>query len=275
MIQKQELIIEADTVSRQYWMDLWKYRDLFYFLSLRDFQIRYKQTLVGIAWSVFRPLVTMLVFTFVFNKIGNFESVDMPYPLMALSGLLIWQLFSTIVSESSNSLISNSALITKVYFPRIIIPFSSSLVCLVDFFIGLVIYLVISLFLQQGIDIHLLFMPFPILICLFLALGTGFLLSAVNVMYRDVKYVVSFMLQLGIYVSPVAFASSAVPEKWRTLFYMNPLVGVIEVFRWILTSGKHPVYVPGVVASGLVAFLILAIGIKFFRRVEKKFADVI
>lgn len=275
MHPKAELIIQDGESYKQYWKDICRYRDLFYFLTLRDFQIRYRQTIVGVFWSVLRPMISMVIFTVLFHKVGNFKSSSMPYPVMVLSGLILWQLFSTIVNDASNSMVSNTSLITKVYFPRLILPASSSLVNLVDFFIGFGIFFVIFLFHGMVPTLHFLLLPLPVLCCVALALGVGFFLSAINVMFRDVKYVVSFLLQLGLYVSPVVFESAALPAYLQSFKAFNPMFGIIDSFRWCISGGTHPLDLGMLISSVLVSVSIFTVGIFFFNKLERKFADII
>lgn len=270
------LIIEAGRVEKNYWLDLWRYRELFYFLSWRDILVRYKQTVIGVAWSVLRPLLTMIVFTVVFGKIAKLPSDGtVPYPVLVFAAMLPWQFFANSLSESSNSLISNANLISKVYFPRFIVPASSVITGLVDFFISFVILFFIMLFYGFMPDSKILAVPIFSLLAFLAALGSGLWLCALNVEYRDFRYVVPFIVQFGLYISPVGFSSSVIPEKWRLLYSLNPMVGVIDGFRWALLRGETAIYWPGFTVSVALSLLIFMTGIWYFRKTERTFADVI
>ena len=269
------LIIEAGRTEGQYWKDLWRYRELFYFLAWRDILVRYKQTVIGIAWSVIRPLLTMVVLTVVFGKLGKFPSGGVPYPILVFSAMLPWQFFANALSESSNSMVSNANLISKVYFPRLIIPTSSVITSFVDFLISGVIMAALMAWYQFVPSWRILTLPLIIAIAFAVAMGAGLWLTALNVKYRDFRYIVPFIVQFGLYISPVGFSSNVVPEKWRLLYSMNPMVGVIDGFRWAILGGDVKIFWPGFLLSlGLVG-IILATGIWYFRKTEKTFADVI
>jgi lipopolysaccharide transport system permease protein len=272
----QELTIVAGGTDRQYWRDLWRYRELFYFLAWRDILVRYKQTVIGVAWALIRPLLTMLVFTFVFNRVAKLTGPpSVPYPLLVLAGMLPWQFFATAMTESSNSLISNANLISKIYFPRLIVPAGSVITSFVDFLITLLLLAGVMVFYGFMPDWRLLTLPLFILLAFAAAFGTGLWLCSLNVKYRDFRYIVPFIVQFGLYVSPVGFVSSTIPEQWRMLFCLNPMVGVIDGFRWCLLRGETPLWWPGLIASaGLTAFVCLS-GIWYFRRTERSFADII
>ena len=269
------LIIEAGRTEGQYWKDLWRYRELFYFLAWRDILVRYKQTVIGIAWSVIRPLLTMVVLTVVFGKLGKFPSGGVPYPILVFSAMLPWQFFANALSESSNSMVSNANLISKVYFPRLIIPTSSVITSFVDFLISGVIMAALMAWYQFVPSWRILTLPLIIAIAFAAAMGAGLWLTALNVKYRDFRYIVPFIVQFGLYISPVGFSSNVVPEKWRLLYSVNPMVGVIDGFRWAILGGDVKIFWPGFLLSlGLVG-IILATGIWYFRKTEKTFADVI
>jgi lipopolysaccharide transport system permease protein len=270
-----DLIIEPGRGTREYWRDIWRYRELFFFLAWRDILVRYKQTAIGIAWSVIRPLATMLVFTIVFGKLANLPSNGVPYPIMVFAAMLPWQFFANSLSESSNSLIDNANLLTKVYFPRLIVPAGSVIVSLVDFLIASVIFCGLMVWYQFVPDIRMLLLPAFLLMALMASFGAGLWLSALNVKYRDFRYVVPFLVQFGLYISPVGFSSSIVPEEWRLLYFLNPMVGVIDGFRWALLGDAFPVYWPGLALSFLLVSLILIGGVVYFRRMERSFADVV
>jgi len=269
------LIIESGRTELHYWKDLWRYRELFYFLSWRDILVRYKQTVIGIAWSIVRPLLTMIVFVVVFGKIAKLPSDGVPYPIMVFTAMLPWQFFANSLSESSNSLLANANMLSKVYFPRLIVPTSAVIVSLVDFFISFIILVVLMIWYQLMPGWRILaLLPF-LGLALFASLGFGLLLAALNVKYRDFRYIVPFIVQFGLYISPVGFSSSIVPEKWRLVYSLNPMVGVIDGFRWAILGEAMKVYVPGFVVSLLVNVAILIVGVGYFRRTERKFADII
>lgn len=277
MIDQSEytLVIEAGHTELHYWKDLWRYRELFYFLSWRDILVRYKQTAIGISWSVIRPVLTMVVFTIVFGKLAKLPSEGVPYPILVFSAMLPWQFFANSLSESSNSLLANANMLSKVYFPRLIIPSSAVIVSLVDFFISLIILVVLMIW-YQFMPGWRIFALLPFLgLALFASLGFGLLLAALNVKYRDFRYIVPFIVQFGLFISPVGFSSSIVPEKWRIVYSLNPMVGVIDGFRWAILGEAMKIYVPGFALSLLVNVAILILGVSYFRRTERKFADII
>jgi lipopolysaccharide transport system permease protein len=274
-----ETYIEPGRSEKNYWKDLWRYRELFYILSWRDLKVRYKQTVIGIVWSVLRPLITMLIFSFVFGQIAKFPSEGVKYPVLVFAGLLPWQFFGASLSEASNSLIGNERLISKVYFPRMIIPAASVITSLVDFLISLV--LMLSLLIWFGVmpSINLVFLPLFILFAFITSFGVGLFLTALNVKYRDFKHVVPFIVQLGLYISPVGFTSAIavniIPEKFRQLYYLNPMAGVIDGFRWCFFGERVTMNWNGILISLAVTLFFLFIGIRTFRRMEKSFADLI
>ena len=269
------LVIEAGRTEGRYWQDLWRYRDLFYFLAWRDILVRYKQTVFGIAWALIRPFLTMVVFTIVFGQLAKLPSQGVPYPILVFAGLLPWQFFSNSLSECSSSLVSNSNLISKVYFPRLIVPTSAVIVSLVDFMISGIILLGLMAWYNFVPDWRILTLPLFILIAFASSMGVGLWLSALTVEYRDFRFVVPFIVQFGLYISPVGFSSSIVPEQWRLIYSLNPMVGVIDGFRWAILGGDSQLYLPGFCLSMLLVFLLLWSGIWYFRRMERKFADVI
>jgi lipopolysaccharide transport system permease protein len=275
-----EVFIEPGRAERNYWKDLWRYRELFYILSWRDIKVRYKQTIIGVVWSVLRPLLTMIIFTFVFGEIAKFPAPDgMKYSLLVFAGLLPWQFFATGLSEASNSLIGNERLISKVYFPRMIIPASSVITSLVDFLISLA--LMFGLLIWYGVmpSANLVFLPLFILMAFIASFGVGLWLTSLNVKYRDFKHVVPFLVQIGLYLSPVGFTSAKaaeiIPEKYRILYYLNPMSGVIDGFRWCFFGDKMPLNWNGMLLSMGVVLFFLFIGIRTFRKMEKSFADLI
>ena len=275
MEKQRTLLIEAGRTERHYWKDLWRYRELFFFLAWRDILVRYKQTAIGVAWALFRPLLTMLVFTFVFSRLAKLPSEGVPYPILVLAALLPWQFFSNAFSEAGNSLIANANMISKVYFPRLVVPTSAVIVSFVDFLLSGII--LVGLMLWYGIypDWRIFTLPLFIVVAFAVAMGAGLWVAALNVKYRDFRYIVPFVVQLGLYVSPVGFSSSLVPAEWRLLYSLNPMVGVIDGFRWAILGGHSNVYWPSFLLSmGLVALLLIP-GIFYFRKTERRFADLI
>jgi lipopolysaccharide transport system permease protein len=266
--------IEAGRIGRQYWKDLWRYRELFFFLAWRDIAVRYKQTAIGVAWSVLRPLAPMFVFTLVFGKLAQLPSPGAPYALLVFAGLLPWQFFSAALQESSNSLISNSAMISKVYFPRLVVPVSAVFVSLVDFLIAFAALLPFLWWYRVVPEWRILSLPIFVFFTFGIALGAGLWFAALNVEYRDFRYIVPFVMQFGLFVSPVGFSSAIVPERWRLLYALNPIVGVIEGFRWAILHGQSIDWLTQA-SSALWAALLLTSGIWYFRRMERHFADVI
>ncbi|MBL1177936.1 ABC transporter permease [Pantanalinema sp. GBBB05] len=269
------LIIEAGRTERQYWQDLWRYRELFYFLSWRDILVRYKQTAIGIVWALIRPLLTMIVFTIVFSNLAKLPSGGVPYPILVFAAMLPWQFFANALSECSNSLIVNSNLIAKVYFPRLIIPISAVIVSFVDFLISGMILLGLMVMYNFVPSWRIVTLPLFTLLAFAAAMGVGLWLAALNVQYRDFRYIVPFIVQFGLYISPVGFSSSIVPEQWRLLYSLNPMVGVIDGFRWAILGSSTSIYWAGFLLSIALVTSILASGIWYFRRMERTFADVI
>lgn len=278
MLEKSsfDLIIEPGQSFGHYWRDLWKYRELFYFLAWRDILVRYKQTVIGVAWAVLRPLLTMIVFTIIFGRLAKFPTEGAaPYAVMVFAAMLPWQLFGNALSESSNSLIANSSMISKVYFPRLIVPASAVLVGVVDFLVSFALLAGLMVWYQFVPDWRVIFLPVFLFLALITAMGAGVWLAALNVKYRDFRYVVPFMVQFGLYISPVGFSSSVVPEKWRLIYSINPMVGVIDGFRWSLLGGGVDIYWPGFALSVGLSLALLFLGIRYFRSTERTFADVI
>jgi lipopolysaccharide transport system permease protein len=274
-MNEYSLTIEAGKTRTQYFRDLWIYRELFLFLAWRDILVRYKQTVIGIAWSVIRPLLTMIVFTVVFGKIAKMPSEGVPYAVLVYAALLPWQFFSNTVLEGGNSLIGNANIISKVYFPRIIIPSTCMVVSLVDFLISTFILAFLMIWYQFMPGWRVVFLPIFLGFGAIAALGITYWLSALNVKYRDFRHVIPFIIQFGLYVSPVGFSSSVIPEKWRLLYALNPMVGVIDGFRWALLGGSNAIDSNVLTISFLVAVLLFLSGFHFFRRTESEFADVI
>ena len=269
------MIIEAGRTERHYWQDLWRYRELFYFLAWRDILVRYKQTVIGLAWALIRPLLTMIVFVFVFGKLAKLPSDGVPYPILVFAALLPWQFFSNAFTEAGNSLISNANMISKVYFPRLVVPTSAVIVSFVDFLISGIILVGLMLWYGFAPDWRILTLPLFIFIAFAAAMGAGLWIAALNVKYRDFRYIIPFVVQFGLYVSPVGFSSNIVPEQWRLLYSINPMVGVIDGFRWAILGGDTQLYWPGFLLSLALVLVILVSGIIYFRKTEKTFADVI
>jgi lipopolysaccharide transport system permease protein len=275
MPENHKLVIEAGRTEGQYWKDIWSYRGLFYFLAWRDILVRYKQTVIGIAWAVIRPFLTMIVFTIIFGKLAKLPSEGVPYPILVFAAMLPWQFFASSLSDASNSLIGNANLISKVYFPRLIIPTSSVITSFVDFLISGVILVALMVWYQFVPGWRILTLPIFIVIAFAAAMGTGLWLTALNVKYRDFRYIVPFVVQFGLYISPVGFSSTIVPDKWRLLYSINPMVGVIDGFRWAILGGDVKIFWPGFLISLALVGIIFFTGIWYFRKTEKTFADVI
>ncbi len=274
-IRGAQLVIEAGRTEQQYWRDLWRYRELFYFLTWRDLLVRYKQTLVGVSWSLIRPLLTMVVLTLVFGKLGKMPSAGVPYPLLVFCGMLPWQFFSTAVSEGGNSLVLNSTLISKIYFPRLIIAVSSVLPGFVDLLISAVFLAGLMMWYHFVPPVTIVFLPLFMLLAFGASLGVGLWIAALMVEYRDFRFIVPFIVQFGLYISPVGFQSGVVPERFRLLYSLNPMVGVIDGFRWCVLGGGNAIYWLGVTIAALEVVILVSTGIWYFRKTEQTFADVI
>lgn len=274
-ISQPELIIEAGRTEKQYWKDLWRYRELFYFLAWRDILVRYKQTVIGIAWALIRPFLTMVVFTVVFGQLAKLPSQGAPYPILVFSAMLPWQFFANSLSECSTSLITNSNLISKVYFPRLVVPTSAVVVSFVDFMISGMILLALMAWYNFVPSWRILTLPIFIGIAFAASMGAGLWFASLNVQYRDFRYIVPFIVQFGLYISPVGFSSNVVPEQWRFVYSLNPMVGVIDGFRWAILGGDSTLYLPGFLLSLGLVFSLMFSGIWYFRKMERKFADVI
>lgn len=271
-----ETILEAGKAEKNYWSDLWRYRELFQVLAWRDISVRYKQTVIGVAWALIRPLLTMVVFTIVFGKVANLPSDGAsPYALMVFAGMLPWTFFSTALAEASNSLVSNSNLISKVYFPRLIVPTASVVVAFVDFLISFAILVAMMVYYQFLPGFQILLLPLFVLLAFMASLGPSLWITSLNVKYRDFRYIIPFIVQFGLYVSPVGFSSSVIPEKWQLLYSLNPVVGVIDGFRWCILGGEAPLDLRTLGMSIVVTVLFLWLGIRQFRKMEKSFADLI
>lgn len=268
-----ELIIEPGKSEKNYWLDIWRFRELFYTLTWRDIKVRYKQTVVGAAWSVIKPLLTMIIFTVVFSRIANLPTEgSAPYAIMVFAALLPWQFFSNSLTEASNSLISNTNLITKIYFPRLIIPASSVITSFVDFAISFVLLVILMIIYQFTPSWQIVFLPLFLVLAFISSFGISLYLTALNVKYRDFRYIIPFIVQFGLYISPVGFSSTVVPEKWRLLYSLNPMVGVIDGFRWCIL-GENNIYIPGFLISIFISLFFLFVGVTYFRKTERTFAD--
>jgi lipopolysaccharide transport system permease protein len=274
-MRETRIIIEPGRTERNYWQDLWRYRELFYILSWRDIKVRYKQTVIGAVWGILRPLLTMIVFTVVFSRIAQLPSEGAaPYAILVFAAMLPWQFFANALTESSNSLIGNANLITKVYFPRLIIPASSVITSFVDFAISFALLFVLMAWYGYAPSWNMVFLPGFIVLAFFTAFGVGLYLTALNVKYRDFRYIIPFIVQFGLYISPVGFSSNVVPDHWRWLYNLNPMVGVIDGFRWCIL-GESALNRQSVLTAVIISVLFTWIGIRYFRKMEKGFADVI
>ncbi len=274
-MRQNKIIIEPNKSIKYFWQELWQYRDLFYFLAWRDVLVRYKQTVIGIAWSVLRPVLSMIVFTVIFGKLAKLPSGNIPYPILVFSAMLPWHFFSNTFTISSNALIANVNMVSKVYFPRIIIPTVSMVVSLVDFMISFVILIGLMVWYGFYPDWKIIVLPFLMFLAILTSLGAGYWIAALNVKYRDFRHIVPFVAQFGLYISPVGFSSDVIPEQWRLLYSINPMVGVIDGFRWALSGNNAPIYWEGFCLSVVLAFLLFIFGGIFFLKTERGFADVI
>ncbi|NDP48685.1 MAG: ABC transporter permease [Sulfuriferula multivorans] len=269
------IVIANGSRDKDYWVNLWRHREMLFFLVWRDILVRYKQTLVGVSWVVIRPFLTMMVFTVVFGNIANLPSNGLPYPLLVFTGMLPWFFFSSALTECSNSLVGNSNMLSKIYFPRLIIPISTILVCGVDYLVSILLLIGMLAWYQHLPDWRILFLPVFSLFTAMTAFGLGLWAAALNVRYRDFRHLIPFVLQLGIYISPVGYATNLIPEKWRALYWLNPMVGIIDGFRWSVLGQETAVYWPSVGLALLTSVGVLWSGLWYFRRSESTFADVI
>lgn len=268
-------ILERGRATRHYWRDFWRHRELLVFLIWRDIIVRYKQTVVGTSWILIRPFLMMLVFTFVFGRVAGLPSSGVPYPLVVFTGLLPWFFFSNALSECSNSLVGNSHLISKVYFPRLIVPVATVAVSVFDFLITFVLLFAVMLWYQFLPGVTILMVPLFVLLAIMVSFGLGLWTAALNVRFRDFRHLIPFLLQLGVYVSPVGYSSLVLPDKWRLIYSLNPMVGVIDGFRWAILSGEFGIYWPGLLVSFAMSTSLLISGVWYFRKTEATFADVI
>ncbi|MEK6372480.1 MAG: ABC transporter permease [Acidobacteriota bacterium] len=255
--------------------ELWSYRELLFFFAWRDILVRYKQTVIGILWAFIRPLVAMVVFTLIFGRLAKLPSNAVPYPVFAFAGLLPWQLFSSAFMEASSSVVGNSQLVSKVYFPRLIIPISATFSALADFLVSAVMLIGLLLWYRVPVSANVLWLIPLTALCMLLAVGGGIWFSALFVRYRDIRHLIPFVMQLGIYLTPVGFSSAIIPERWRLLYSLNPMVGVIEGFRWALFGGQNTIDPRALALSVVIALVMLAVGTVYFRNTERVFADII
>ncbi|RTL71305.1 MAG: ABC transporter permease [Hyphomicrobiales bacterium] len=274
--QERVVILEAGRATRNYWRDLWHYRELFAILAWRDVAVRYKQTVIGLAWALLRPFLTMVIFTVIFGRIAKLPADGTaPYPIMVFAGMMPWFLFSSVLTEASGSLIGNANLISKVYFPRLVVPAATAVVALVDFGVNFVMLALLMAWYGFLPNWHLMFLPAFVALAILASLGPALWITALNVKYRDFRYVIPFIMQFGLYVSPVGFSSAAIPDQWRLLYSLNPVVGIIDGFRWCLLGGESQIYWPGFVLSLGVTASFLWFGIRYFRATERTFADMV
>jgi lipopolysaccharide transport system permease protein len=270
-----DLIIEPGRTEKNYWNDLWRYRELFGFLAWRDILVRYKQTVLGLAWSLIRPFLTMVVLTVIFGGIAKLPSQGVPYPIMVYAGMLPWQFFATSFTEASNSLITSANMLTKVYFPRLIVPSSTVIVSFVDFLISFVILVGLMFWFHVTPTVNFFVLPLFLVLALITALGAGYYVAALNVKYRDFRFIVPFIVQFGLYICPVAFSINTVPEKYRLLYYINPMTGIIDGFRWCIIGHNYHLNLQGQLISLVIIIGMLFFGLWYFRKMEKQFADII
>lgn len=270
-----ELVIEAGRAERQYWHDLWRYRELFLFFAWRDLLVRYKQTMVGVSWSLIRPLLTMAILTVVFGKLGKMPAGGVPYPLLVFCGMLPWLFFSTALTECGNSLVANANMISKVYFPRLAITASSVITSLVDFLISCMFLVAMMIWYRFIPPDTILLAPAFVLLVFAASLGVGMWVAALTVEYRDVRFIVPFLVQFGLYISPVGFQSGIVPARFRLLYALNPMVGIIDGFRWCILGGSQAINWPSLAIAIVNVVLLLVSGMWYFRKTERTFADVI
>lgn len=272
----RHLVLEPGRSDKNYWADLWAYRELFFVLAWRDVSVRYKQSALGVAWAVVRPLIAMIVFTVIFGRVAQLPSVgDAPYPIMVYAGMLPWFLIATVLGDASNSLVTNANMISKIYYPRLITPAASSIVAIVDFLFSFAIFLVMMLVFWYPPSWNILLLPVFIAYAVAVAFGPAMLLASLNVRYRDFRFIVPFLIQFGLYVSPVGFSTEVVPQEWRLLYSLNPAVSAIDGFRWCLLGNEAAIYWPGFLTGIAVTTFFLWFGYTRFRRTERSFADFI
>lgn len=269
------IVIDANRLEREYFKDLFRYRELFYFFAWRDILIRYKQTFLGVAWSMIRPLLNMAVFAFVFGKIANLAAGHPHYALFVLAAMLPWQLFTSCLMDSSNSLVQNAAMISKVYFPRVVLPVGHIIVNCVDFLISLAMLFFLFVLTGMPYNHSLLFLPLFIVLDLVLCLGTSLWLAAITVRYRDFRFIIPFVVQFGVFISPVGYSSFLISSYWKWVYFLNPMAGIIEGFRWCCFGTYHDDLPFAIAISTGMSILLLVSGFRFFRRMERVFADII
>jgi lipopolysaccharide transport system permease protein len=275
-----DIWLEAGRIEKHYWLDLWRFRELFLILAWRDVAVRYKQTLIGVVWSILQPLLTMLIMSFVFGKLAGLRADgNVPYPVLVFSGLLPWQFFATAVTTSGQSLVSNASMVSKIYFPRMVIPTSSVVVAFIDFSISFLILAVMMVLFRILPTWHLLALPLLLILAFVASLGPGLFITALNVRYRDFRFVLPFIIQFGLYLCPVGFSSTMIREKIGDglflLYSLNPMTGVIDGFRWAILGDACKVFWPGFGISTAVSLFLLISGIWYFRKTERTFADII
>ncbi|MDF9392301.1 MULTISPECIES: ABC transporter permease [Methylococcus] len=275
MSSHPEIIIEAGKSERHYWRDVWRYRELFYFLAWRDILVRYKQTAIGLAWALVRPLFTIIVFTLIFGRLARLPSEGAPYAALVLVGMIPWQFFASAVNEASLGLANKENIITKVYFPRIIIPISGVIVNLVELAVGLAMLAVLLAWQQVAVTLNILFLPLILLLALLLTFGCAVWVSALSVRFRDFRQIVPFALQMGLYISPIAYSAAIIPERWRAWYALNPFTGIIEGLRWSVFANSPTPPVQELAISLGMATLATASGIAYFRSIEKRFAELL
>jgi lipopolysaccharide transport system permease protein len=274
--QEHVIVLEPGRAELNYWRDLWRFRELLAILAWRDVSVRYKQTVIGVVWALMRPFLTMVVFTIVFGRLAKLPSDgSAPYPILVFTGLLPWFLISSILTDASNSLIGNANLISKVYFPRLVIPAAAAFTALVDFLVNLAMLALLMAWFEFLPSWRVILLPLFIFLAVLASLGPALWITALNVKYRDFRFVIPFVVQFGLYVSPVGFSSSVVPPQWRLLYSLNPVVGVIDGFRWCLLGGESQIYLPGFLASLAVVGFFLWYGVSYFRATERTFADMV
>jgi lipopolysaccharide transport system permease protein len=275
-LMRKQIILEPNRRDREYWVDLWQYRELFRILAWRDLSVRYKQTVVGTSWALIRPLLTMSVFTIIFGHLAHLPSDgSAPYALMVLAGMLPWTFFSSGLADAANSLIVDTNLISKVYFPRLIVPTATIGVALADFLVSFCILVAMMAWYRFLPNWQMSLLPLFVAAAFLATMGPALWISSLNVRYRDFRYIIPFIVQFGLYVSPVGFSSSVVPAQWRLLYALNPMVGVIDGFRWCILGGESPLYLPGLAVSAGVIVFFLWFGFRQFRKMETSFADLI
>ena len=270
------IVLEPGRTEKNYWQDLWRYRELFIILAWRDISVRYKQTIIGVLWAILRPFLTMVVFTIIFGKVAKLPSDgSAPYALLVFAAVLPWTFFSSALGEASNSLVGNANLISKVYFQRLIVPVATVVTAFVDFILSFFLLLGMMIYYRFMPSWNLLLLPVFVIFALLASLGPGLWITALNVKYRDFRYVIPFVVQIGLYVSPVGFSSNMIPGQWRLLYSLNPMVGVIDGFRWCILGGNSLIYWPGFIISIIIVFFFFWLGVSSFRKMEKFFADYI